>query len=104
MTVPFKISPGWALSRPVIAVGLLHPDFRTPTTIVALEGRGDGLHFDRVPAMEPKGTNRIFEHAGLVGPIGPEPFQPQFQIDGQVGILQPSSFEVIFHFADSWGC
>jgi hypothetical protein len=46
-------------SRTVVGAGLLYPDFRTPTTIVAFECWRDGLHFDQVPAMEPQGTNRI---------------------------------------------
>jgi hypothetical protein len=47
---------GW---RTIISAGLLHPDFRTPATVVAFECRKDGLHLDKVPAMESEGTNRI---------------------------------------------
>lgn len=47
---------GW---RTIIGAGLLHPDFRTPATVVAFECRKDGLHLDQVPAMEPEGTNRV---------------------------------------------
>jgi hypothetical protein len=46
-------------SRAGFSAGLLHPDFRTPTTIVAFERGRDDLHFHQVPSMEPNGTNRI---------------------------------------------